>query len=103
MQLPPIQKIHNRSSPPIQLWFGMLLFVAATPIREVGPTVLLWAAPCLLFAALAITWGAESTQFFIAQGFALAILALLQTLPDASSQQPSPPLPSETPTQKISP
>ena len=77
-----MQKISNRSSPPIQLWFGMLLFVAATPIREVGPTALLWAGPCLLFAALAITWGAESAQFFIAQGFALAILALLQTLPE---------------------
>jgi cation:H+ antiporter len=65
-----------------QAWFGVLLFVAATPIRDVGPTALLWAAPCLLFAALAITWGAESAQFFIAQGFALAILALLQTLPE---------------------
>ena len=64
------------------VWFGVLLLVAATPIRDVGPTALLWAAPCLLFAALAITWGAESAQFFIAQGFALAILALLQTLPE---------------------
>ncbi len=73
MLLPP-----NRNS----LWFGVLLFVAATPLREVGPTALLWAAPCLLFAALAITWGAEAAQFFIAQGFALAILALLQTLPE---------------------
>ncbi len=82
MQLPPIQKMDNRSSPPNQLWFGVMLFVAATPIPEVGPKALLWAAPCLLFAALAITWGAESAQFFIAQGFALAILALLQTLPE---------------------
>ncbi len=29
-----------------------------------------------------IAWGAESAQFFIAQGFALAILALMQTLPE---------------------
>ena len=29
-----------------------------------------------------IAWGAESAQFFIAQGFALAILAWLQTLPE---------------------
>ena len=77
-----MQKINSPASPPLQLWFGMLLFAAATPLRDVGPTALLWAAPCLLFAALAITWGAESAQFFIAQGFALAILALLQTLPE---------------------
>ena len=36
---------------------------------------------CLL-SALLIAWGAESAQFFIAQGFALAILAWLQTLPE---------------------
>jgi cation:H+ antiporter len=29
-----------------------------------------------------MTWGAEASQFFIAQGFALAILAWLQTLPE---------------------
>src|SRR5205807_9813394 len=51
-------------------------------MHEVGPSTLLWAAPCLLLASLSITWGAESAQFFIAQGFALAILAWLQTLPE---------------------
>src|SRR5260370_18183478 len=61
---------------------GLLLFVAASPISDVGPAALLWAAPCLLLASLSITWGAESAQFFIAQGFALAILAWLQTLPE---------------------
>jgi cation:H+ antiporter len=29
-----------------------------------------------------ITWGAESAQFFVAQGFALAMLAWMQTLPE---------------------
>src|SRR5258705_3974295 len=29
-----------------------------------------------------IAWAAESAQFFVAQGFALAILAWLQTLPE---------------------
>ena len=29
-----------------------------------------------------IAWAAESAQFFIAQGFALAILAWMQTLPE---------------------
>lgn len=31
---------------------------------------------------MVITWGAESAQFFVAQGFALAILAWMQTLPE---------------------
>jgi len=59
-----------------------MFVAAATPLRHMAPAALLWAAPCLLFASLAITWGAESAQFFIAQGFALAILAWLQTFPE---------------------
>jgi cation:H+ antiporter len=59
-----------------------LLLLAAFPIREVGPWSMLWTAPSILLAALLIAWAAESAQFFIAQGFALAILAWLQTLPE---------------------
>src|SRR3984893_12871695 len=59
-----------------------LLLLAAVPIREAGPWSLLWTAPSLLLAAMLIAWGAESAQFFIAQGVALAILAWLQTLPE---------------------
>ena len=47
-----------------------------------SPWAVLWAAPCILFASVVITWGAESAQFFVAQGFALAILAWMQTLPE---------------------
>src|SRR2546421_4050107 len=59
-----------------------LLFFAAVPLRDAGPSTALWATPCLLLSALLIAWAAESAQFFIAQGFALAILAWLQTLPE---------------------
>jgi cation:H+ antiporter len=59
-----------------------LLFLAALPIEEVGPWSVLWTAPAILAAAMLIAWAAESAQFFIAQGFALAILAWLQTLPE---------------------
>lgn len=59
-----------------------LLLLAALPMREVGPWSLLWTAPSILLAATLIAWAAESAQFFIAQGFALAILAWLQTLPE---------------------
>ncbi|MBV8820816.1 MAG: hypothetical protein JO022_20815 [Acidobacteriaceae bacterium] len=60
----------------------LLLAASAEAIREMSPSALLWAAPCLLLSAVLIAWAAESAQFFIAQGFALAILAWLQTLPE---------------------
>jgi cation:H+ antiporter len=55
---------------------------ASLEIMHVGPETALWAAPAILLAAMLIAWGAESAQFFVAQGFALAILAWLQTLPE---------------------
>jgi len=42
----------------------------------------MWTAPAILLSAMLIAWAAESAQFFVAQGFALAILAWLQTLPE---------------------
>ena len=42
----------------------------------------MWAGPAILVSALMIAWAAESAQYFIAQGFALAILAWMQTLPE---------------------
>jgi cation:H+ antiporter len=59
-----------------------LLAVAAATIPVTAPTSLIWTAPSILAAAMLIAWGAESAQFFIAQGFALAILAWLQTMPE---------------------
>lgn len=63
--------------------FGLFFFLAAAPtLREVGPSAALWATPAILLAAMMIAWAAESAQYFMAQGFALAILAWLQTLPE---------------------
>jgi len=59
-----------------------LLLFAAVPFHEVPASTALWAAPAILLAAMLIAWAAESAQFFIAQGFALAILAWLQTMPE---------------------
>ncbi len=56
--------------------------LAAPTIRQMEPSAALWATPAILLAAMVIAWAAESAQFFIAQGFALAILAWLQTLPE---------------------
>src|ERR1051325_2490562 len=59
-----------------------LLAVGAGTFEESSPLSVLWAAPAILLAAMLIAWAAESAQYFIAQGFALAILAWLQTLPE---------------------
>lgn len=42
----------------------------------------IWTFPSIIGAALVIAWGAESAQFLVSQGFALTILALIQTLPE---------------------
>jgi len=62
--------------------FFLMLLLAAVPLHQASPWTVLWAAPAILIAAVLIAWAAESAQFFIAQGFALAILAWLQTLPE---------------------
>ena len=42
----------------------------------------LWTFPSILASAFLVAWAAESAQFMISQGLALAILAWLQTLPE---------------------
>jgi cation:H+ antiporter len=59
-----------------------LLIVAAVPFEGASPATALWSTPAILLAAMLIAWAAESAQFYVAQGFALAILAWLQTLPE---------------------
>jgi cation:H+ antiporter len=59
-----------------------LLVLSTTVIPPAAPWSVLWTAPAMLAAAVLIAWAAESAQFFVAQGFALAILAWLQTLPE---------------------
>jgi cation:H+ antiporter len=61
--------------------FLFFLFVAA-PLKETSASTVLWTAPAILLSALMIAWAAESAQYFVAQGFALAMLAWLQTLPE---------------------
>lgn len=65
-----------------QLMGTLLLLFAAAPLYNSSPWAVLWTTPCILVASVLITWGAESAQFFVAQGFALAILAWMQTLPE---------------------
>src|SRR3954465_2880132 len=55
---------------------------------EAGGTALaaLWTFPSMMLSAFLVAWGAESAQFLISQGLALAILAWLQTLPEFAVQ-----------------
>jgi cation:H+ antiporter len=59
-----------------------LALLAVVPLERAAPGTALWAAPAILLAAMLIAWAAEAAQFFIAQAFALAILAWLQTMPE---------------------
>lgn len=72
-----------KQRPPLQspVLAGCLL-LAAVPVAHASPAATVWTTLCILTASMLITWGAESAQFFVAQGFALAILALMQTLPE---------------------
>jgi cation:H+ antiporter len=67
-----------KAAVPVFLYF---LFAAA-PLQHTSATTVLWTAPAILLSSLMIAWGAESAQYFVAQGFALAMLAWLQTLPE---------------------
>ena len=56
--------------------------LAETSLQAGSPLAVLWTGPGIIVASLMIAWGAEATQFFLAQGIALAVLALLQTMPE---------------------
>jgi cation:H+ antiporter len=56
---------------------------AATAAASTGAAAAgLWTFPTLVFSAFMLGWGAEAAQFIFSQGFSLAILAWLQTLPE---------------------
>src|SRR6202158_4917247 len=64
------------------IWLGAFFVAAVEALPQTSPWTILWTAPAIIIAAMLIAWACESAQFFIAQGFALAILALMQTLPE---------------------
>src|SRR5579862_5200673 len=68
--------------PPTASFLFLLFLFFAAPLKEANASAFFWAAPAILSSSLMIAWAAEASQYFIAQGFALAILALLQTLPE---------------------
>jgi cation:H+ antiporter len=70
-------KLAGRVVPHLQAFLAV-----SEGIQPSSPWAVLWTTPSILISSIVIAWGAESAQFFVAQGFALAILAWMQTLPE---------------------
>ncbi|HWZ85765.1 MAG TPA: hypothetical protein VN032_06150, partial [Thermoanaerobaculia bacterium] len=49
---------------------------------EASPAAALWTFPAMIGAAFVVAWGAEAAEFLMSQGLALALLALIQTMPE---------------------
>jgi len=47
-----------------------------------SPWAAVWTFPAMIAAAFVVAWGAEAAEFLMSQGLALAILALIQTMPE---------------------
>jgi cation:H+ antiporter len=62
-------------------WFSNLIPVFMNN-GSVGALHALWTFPAIIALALIIAWSAESAQYFISQGLALALLAWFQTAPE---------------------
>jgi cation:H+ antiporter len=59
-----------------------LLASAAEHAAQGSPWSAVWTFPAMIGAAFVVAWGAEAAEFLISQGLALAILALIQTMPE---------------------
>jgi cation:H+ antiporter len=59
-----------------------LLAVVSENAAAASPWSALWTFPSMIGAAFVVAWGAEAAEFLISQGLALAILALIQTMPE---------------------
>jgi cation:H+ antiporter len=66
----------------MKLFQTLAFLLSEQSLEASSPWVVLWSGPGVLIASILIAWGAEAAQYFIAQGIALAVLALLQTLPE---------------------
>ena len=56
----------------------------SVPPEEARRTAIqaLWTFPSILGSAFVVAWGAETAQFYVSQGLALALLAWIQVLPE---------------------
>src|SRR5215470_2409622 len=59
--------------------------VLATAVEHAtpgSPSSALWTFPAMIGSAFVVAWGAEAAEFLMSQGLALALLALIQTMPE---------------------
>ena len=63
-------------------WRERLALPAVVAGEAASPMSALWTFPTMIGAAFLVAWGAEAAEFLISQGLALAILALIQTMPE---------------------
>lgn len=63
-------------------WRERLALPAVVAGEAASPLSALWTFPTMIGAAFLVAWGAEAAEFLISQGLALAILALIQTMPE---------------------
>ena len=64
-------------------WRERLSFAVGLEASTPGsPLSALWTFPAMIASAFLVAWGAEAAEFLISQGLALAVLALVQTLPE---------------------
>jgi cation:H+ antiporter len=58
------------------------LATAAEHVASGSPAAALWTFPAMIGSAFVVAWGAEAAEFLMSQGLALALLALIQTMPE---------------------
>jgi cation:H+ antiporter len=63
-------------------WRERLALPAVVAGGAASPMYALWTFPAMIGAAFLVAWGEEAAEFLISQGLALAILALIQTMPE---------------------
>lgn len=62
---------------------GHWLFAVELDKASAGsPLGALWTFPAMIGSAFLVAWGAEAAEFLMSQGLALAVLALVQTMPE---------------------
>jgi cation:H+ antiporter len=61
---------------------GGALASAAEHAAQGSPGSALWTFPAMIASAFVVAWGAEAAEFLMSQGLALALLALIQTMPE---------------------
>jgi cation:H+ antiporter len=61
---------------------GLGFAAAAAAGAPASPMTAAWTFPAMIGAAFLIAWAAEAAEFLMSQGLALALLALVQTMPE---------------------